>query len=216
MSHWILLANGAEHYLSGIETAHNEYDINAIAHHLAIINRFTGASCRPYSVAEHSLLCADIAEHLHAPAYVQLACLLHDAHEAITGDQSSPAKWAMGAAWDNFEHPHAHALRRWFKLQTTFASHRQQVKSIDLMALATERRDLMPWDAARHRPWPVLDTPGHQVPPADWLSLTTPKRAQMDWTEWRDAFLGRFHALREEMNATLLHRMSATLNEVQA
>lgn len=201
MTHWIILANGAEHHLTGAGLATNDHDITAIAHQLAIVNRFTGATRRPYSVAEHSLLCADIARHVGAPAHVQLACLLHDAHESITGDMSSPVKWTVGAAWEEFEAVHARALRRHFGALTTFAGYRLQIKQIDLVALATERRDLMPWSSSTHRPWPVIDTPGMQVPPADWVNLGSLKREQTHWSEWRDQLLEQFHALRAEVDA---------------
>jgi hypothetical protein len=58
MTH-IITATGAEYHLSG----HGPRPVNAedIAHQLAIINRFTGATSRPYSVAEHSLLVRLIA-----------------------------------------------------------------------------------------------------------------------------------------------------------
>ena len=194
MSFWIHLADGTEHYLTQPDTAQNTYRLETLAHHLAIINRFTGATCRPYSVAEHSLLCADIAEAYNAPLPAQLACLMHDAHEAITGDTSSPVKWALAQAWENFEQPQARALRRHFGLQTAFAGYRQQIKRIDLVALATERRDLLAFDPAAHRPWPILDTPGCEVPPHA-TRLATTKREHTHWTEWRNQFIARYEAL---------------------
>ena len=204
MSHWMLLSDGREHYLSGVDALQNTYSLQSIAHHLAIINRFTGATSRPYSVAEHSLLCADIAEACSATLPAQLACLMHDAHEAFVGDASSPVKWALGDAWNAFEHPHAHALRRHFGLQATFAGYRQQIKQIDLVALATERRDLLPFDAAQHRPWPILDTPGCEVHPVA-TSLSTLKREQTHWTEWRELFIARYESLTEQIAAAGLN-----------
>lgn len=201
MSLWIHLADGTEHYLAGPEIAHNSYRVETLAHHLAIINRFTGATRRPYSVAEHSLLCADIAEACGATLPAQMACLMHDAHEAIVGDASSPVKWALGHAWDAFEHPHAHALRRYLGLQSTFIGYRHQIKQIDLVALATERRDLLPFDPAVHKPWPILDTRGCEVHPVA-TSLCTRKREQRHWSEWRDLFTARFFDLSAQITAT--------------
>lgn len=198
MSHWMLLADGSRHYLGGYEMAYNEYNVPVLAHHIAQLARFTGAAARPYSVAEHSLLCADIAHEAgHGPA-VQLACLVHDLHEAITNDISSPAKWLLGTAWDSFEQPHARALRRALGLQTVFTAHRAAIKHIDLVALATERRDLMPWWPETSEPWPIIDTPGREVYPCT-TSLTTAKREQMHWSEWRDAFTARYAELRGQM-----------------
>lgn len=48
---------------------------------------------------------------------MQLAALMHDAHEAYTGDVSSPVKWAVGPDWALFEAKHdklvARALGMW-------------------------------------------------------------------------------------------------------
>ena len=199
-SPWILTANGATYYLGGPRTSANEHQPADIAHALACINRYTGHTRRPYSVAEHSLLCMEIAQYLDLPPVVQLACLMHDAHEAYTGDCASPAKHALGSSWDVFERAHASHLRRWFGLSTTFLAHRAAIKSIDLMAQATERRDLMPWDEASSEPWPILDTPGAVVPPADWINLASMARAHTHWTEWRDEWLRHFDGLRARVN----------------
>ncbi|WP_343593428.1 hypothetical protein [Paracidovorax wautersii] len=200
MSHWIHLADGTEHYLSHAEAALNTYRVETLAHHLAIINRFTGATRRPYSVAEHSLLCADIAEACGATPPAQLACLMHDAHEAIVGDASTPTKWSLGESWAAFEDRHARALRRHFGLQATFAAYGLQARQIDLVALATERRDLLQYDPERHRPWPILDRPGCEVQPHA-TSLTTAKREQMHWSEWRDLFIQRYQHLSAQIEA---------------
>ena len=51
-----------------------------ISHHLAQINRFTGACRRPYSVAEHSLLVLDICQRtMHMDVHGWMAALMHDA-----------------------------------------------------------------------------------------------------------------------------------------
>lgn len=51
---WIVTADGHEASLEF--PVHADYDIERIAHSLAQIVRFNGHACRPYSVAEHSLL----------------------------------------------------------------------------------------------------------------------------------------------------------------
>lgn len=196
MSTWMLTATGHEYHLSGSGLCGNQFDVGAIAHALAQINRFSGHASRPYSVAEHSLLCADIAERMQLPPIVQYAALMHDAHEAFTGDTSTPAKIAIGPGWTEFENTHARALRRFFGLVPTFTSMRNQLRQIDLVALATERRDLMPWNAEIHDGWPILDTPGKVVPEADWVDLNSARRNAQQWSEWRDQFMERYHAVR--------------------
>lgn len=54
---------------------------------LSRIPRFNGHTKRPYTVAEHSLICAWLA-----PKPLKLAALLHDAAEAYIGDIMRPVK----------------------------------------------------------------------------------------------------------------------------
>lgn len=204
---WMLTASGAEYHLAG-PTAYGAcgrpVDINDVAHHLAIVAQFNGATSRPYSVAEHSLLCCDIAQRAGVSAFVQMAALLHDAHEAYTNDLISPAKQAVNSysmafgvgAWHAFEAEHAKGVREHFKLLSVFAGHRELLRSIDLQALATARRDLTPYDPSRHMPWPVLgDHTLQPVAPADWIRLDTPEREATTWKDWRKRFLTRFAEL---------------------
>lgn len=73
--------------------------LSDIAHHLSVLPRFNGAAIherQPVSVAVHSLLVHQIVRH-HAKENV-VACLwalLHDAHEAYTGDLTTPVKQAL-------------------------------------------------------------------------------------------------------------------------
>lgn len=209
---WMLTASGGEYHLAGpiaYAPCGRPVDINDVAHHLSIIAQFNGATSRPYSVAEHSLLCCDIAQRAGASVYVQMAALLHDAHEAYTADLISPAKQAVDnysmaagiAAWRAFEAEHAKGVREHFKLLSVFGGHRDLLRSIDLQALATARRDLTPYDSARHTPWPVLgDNTLQPVAPADWVRLDTPERGAATWKDWRERFLARFFKLQLARN----------------
>lgn len=69
-----------------------DIDIHDIAHHLALINRFVGASKKPISVAQHSVY----VMRLVAKNFRTLAreALLHDASEAYLGDVS---KWVKAS-----------------------------------------------------------------------------------------------------------------------
>lgn len=59
----------------------------AIADTLAKINRYNGRTPRPWSVASHSLLVEALCPHIDMKGWA----LLHDAHESIIGDITSPA-----------------------------------------------------------------------------------------------------------------------------
>lgn len=209
MSSWMLTPSGGEYHLDGVDSFTDDgrpVNVHDVAHQLALINRFHGATSRPYSVAEHSLLCCDIAEQLGRSVHVQMAALWHDAHECATQDLSSPAKSAVNrvacagggtSAWTVFEAGHAKRFRRALGLETVFVTARAVIRQIDLIALATERRDLTAWNAERNAPWAVLcdEDPAERIEPVDWVRLNTWERSQMAWQDWRQAFLDRFEAL---------------------
>lgn len=208
---WMITATGAEYHFTGpasMTDAGRPVRIEDIAHQCAIINRYNGATIRPYSVAEHSLLCSEIAQRLGLSLVAQFAALLHDGHEPYTNDMISPAKAALNLlcalgggthAWNVFETEHAKTVRAKFGLQTVFANHRAGLRHIDLVALATERRDLTLWHADTHAGWDVLgdneESPDRRITPLDWIRLDTPEREAMTWKDWRQAFRDRFDEL---------------------
>lgn len=193
---WLLTSTGREHHLGACSALRpgNTPQIEEIAHALAQINRYTGHAARPYSVAEHSLLVCDIVAGAGLDCHAQMAALLHDAHEAYCGDVATPVKQVLGMAWMAFENTQALLVREAFQIRATHTAHRAAIKRADLMALATERRDLLPFAHEACMPWPVLDTPGDEVPPAK-LRLNTPERAAYQWHHWRDDFIQRFEQL---------------------
>lgn len=76
-------------------------NIRDIAWHLSRLCRFTGAcnTTNIYSVAEHSILVANLACTVVDTVYTKkvfLYALLHDAHEAYTGDINRPLKKLLG------------------------------------------------------------------------------------------------------------------------
>ena len=181
---WMLTATGQQVDLRCIAT--DALRIEDIAHHLALINRWSGATSRPYSVAEHSLLVVRIMEVEHgitSPSAL-LAGLLHDAHEAYTGDLTSPMKQIIGDAWHAEEQRIQHAVRAHFDILVPSAAHAEQIKTADLQALATEWRDLV----GRPELMPP-DLPA----PVGWIAMAA--RPVRDWTCLRDAFLERFFDL---------------------
>lgn len=63
-----------------------------IAGALSRICRFSGRLPIFWSVAQHSLLVAQIAYNARCSAMIRLQCLLHDAGESLIGDVPSPIK----------------------------------------------------------------------------------------------------------------------------
>ena len=81
----------------------------SLAHALARINRFGGAyvGVEQFSVAEHSVRAALLAEYLGMPWATMMKALLHDAHEVVIGDISNPMK-----RWLNKEYHAKEGLER--------------------------------------------------------------------------------------------------------
>lgn len=210
---WILTSEGADQPIAGprVYLPGPAHRIEVIAHSLAQINRYTGHATRPYSVAEHSLLVCRIVASMDLGPTAQLAALMHDAHEAITGDVSSPVKQTLGIAWLGFENLHARMLRQAHGLQTAYTAYGKEIKQADLIALATERRDLTRYDPTHNLRWPAIDTLGAEVHPLEAVDLNNPALTAMTWRHHRDAFLDQHRKLTAQIGvaANALRGMSA-------
>jgi 5'-deoxynucleotidase YfbR-like HD superfamily hydrolase len=142
---YILTTSGRAFYfqISGPE----DIQIEDIAHHLAGINRFTGAARQQLSVAQHSVWCSEYVEQRLTAKQSQvkiraaaLHALLHDAAEAYLGDISSPLK-SLLPDYRAIELRVEGIVREKFGIMGEWD---EVVKEADLRALATEKRDLMP------------------------------------------------------------------------
>jgi hypothetical protein len=149
--------------------------IEDIAHHLALINRFTGATREPYSVAQHSVLCSWIV-----PPELALTALLHDAAEAYVADVSRPLKEAMRQAadrrtdseWTPYDYISERiecAVGQRFGVELVDLDPR--VKHADLVMLATER---VHFHGSAPRDWDLgveaYDFPEETIAPWSWRS----------------------------------------------
>ena len=203
MSQWIITSTGREHYLSGpaADKPDNVPGLREISHSLAQINRFTGHCKRPYSVAEHSLLVLSLARADGAPTVLQLAALLHDAHECIVGDVASPIKAELGDVWTAFEERQQERLQLHYGIASASQLWGKDIKHWDLVALATERADLILWHKQHSTPWPVLDTYGQRIYRCD-TDLNADWRECNPWNAWAEIFEHRalelMAALRDE------------------
>lgn len=108
--------------------------IKDIAHHLSVINRFTGATREPYSVAEHCYRMSTLC-----PPELALECLMHDASEAYLNDISRPVKVKL-PEYLRFEAQMTAAVRERFGLPGDHTP--DAVKEWDNRMLVWEARDL--------------------------------------------------------------------------
>lgn len=119
-----------------VEIADIEVSLNQIV-------RFTGhySDVPPLTVAEHSLLCLQLAQMLE-PDDKELHrwVFMHDFAEAYIGDVATPVKRAMGSHWYNFATPIEQSVERALTGLTMAPDMHDKVKVYDLAALDIERR----------------------------------------------------------------------------
>lgn len=189
---WMLTVTGRRLYVG--EPKLEDILVEDIAHALAKVTRFGGHTPGDglYSVAQHSVLVSIIYEAElqkqgipSAPGSV-LGALLHDATEAYLGDMIRPVKRAVGRAYGDLEHLWERAITQRFGLSPVGTI----LKHADLRALATERRDLLPFADPKINPraWEWKEDELGVTP---WFEHISP----MSIPEARAAFLTRFDEL---------------------
>lgn len=162
--------------------------IQDIAHALSLECRF-GGHCRVhYSVAQHSIHVSEIMEKRFGCAAVPgalLAGLLHDASEAYLKDVVHPLKRSpVMAGYRQLEEHLQRLILATFGVHRHFERHATPIKQADMVALATEARDLL---------GPLL--PGWECSQEPDAKIIVP----MTCPEAEAAFLERFHRLEREM-----------------
>jgi hypothetical protein len=120
-----------------------------IVHALSLVCRFTGHCAYHYSVAQHSLLVASIlAEHCPGPENQGIALKATIRH--LLPNEQGQGLSALVDVYQQIED------RVWFAICEHFALDPDlpaSVKRADMVALATEKRDLLP---EHPEPWPCL------------------------------------------------------------
>lgn len=114
-----------------------------IANALSRICRFGGQVYAHVSVAQHSVMVAEIVADLGGSKQEQLIGLLHDATEAYVGDVISPLKRQL-PGFQEIERKWALAIGQAFNLGDALANESALVKQADEVAFYTEWRDMFP------------------------------------------------------------------------
>lgn len=154
-----------------------EIVIEDIAHHLAIVNRWNGATFFPVSVAQHSVLVS-----LCCPPEFALRGLLHDASEAYLNDMTRPVKYQDDmAGYRRIEHRLQRVIYERFGLS---GDEPLAVKAADDLVLAAEAIQVRPEPLPEHRRW------YHERVVPGWLRVQ-----EWSWRVARREFLGRFEEL---------------------
>ena len=179
-------------YVDLLDPRPDDITIEDIAGALARQCRFGGHAAGFYSVAQHCVLVHDLVSPQAHQDQARAHALLHDAHEAYTGDITRPVSLALatlagGDAVATLRDLVDRAVHKAFGLAwpppPAIAA---EIEAADLTALATERRDLMP-----------ADDPTTAPPPFAWPD-TTPHPDSIHPLPWQHAeqlFLDRFAQL---------------------
>lgn len=161
--------------VSLLNPQYSQIDIGDIAHGLAFQCRFNGQTSRFYSIAQHCLMVTSIL-----PDHLKLAGLLHDAAEAYIGDVVQPLKVLL-PDYQVIESNFNQAIGLRFNVNL---DHQEEVKAADLIALATEKRDLLPRERCD---WELLKG----IRPLDRLTLPmSPEQSE-------ESFMRTYFALLE-------------------
>jgi hypothetical protein len=186
---WLTTFTGHRFYPT--EPDVRKIDIRDIAHALSNQCRFAGHSKWHYSVAQHSVLVAQILREDGHDSRVQLRGLLHDAAEAYLTDIPSPIKHLdFMEEYRQLEDRLEIAISLRF-LGLALPLGCPIVKGADLRALTTEARDLVSDPNAMHS-WTII----RGIRPR----METIERLQPEQAESK--FLARYSVLVDRMKQT--------------
>lgn len=130
-------------HMNPLRPAAQDIDILDIAHALSLLCRGNGHIKSFYSVAQHSIACAEEANMRGHTSPVILGCLLHDASEAYLSDVTRPVKREL-PQYLQAEEALQDAIFRRFLGRTPTEDEKKKIADIDDCMLSMEFHQLMP------------------------------------------------------------------------
>ena len=137
--------------------------------------RFNGHTKKPITIAQHSVLVAEMVMDAGGSDELILAALLHDGHEAYMSDIPSPIKWALGDNWKPFKEVEAKidaAISERFGIDVSLFSD-PLLKHADGSALWHEKEALLE-DWGHMWQWDLILGDNIPLPDPNNMDLTDP------------------------------------------
>jgi len=151
---WTNLVTGE--MVSVLDPEPERIGIEAIAYGLAGEYRYSGQTRPRLTVAEHSVLCAELAMRMYGGDRLPLLALLHDAAEGLgLHDLASPIKWVL-FGYQVLEDRWMAAVWKAFNIEPPTEMEQQRVTYVDRVVLATEATKLF-GDISHWQPMPKPD-----------------------------------------------------------
>lgn len=173
-------------YVNPLYLRVEDIEIWDIAQHLGNQCRYSGAVREFFSVGQHAVLCALALEDAGCDVEVVYTALHHDDSEAYLQDVARPLKEDpyFGKAYRGAEQRAEKIIAEALGLIYPYPP---EIKAMDTVLLATERRDLMPDDG---REWEILRG---VVPLETKITPWSPRRSRQAFLQL-DARLSRRRA----------------------
>lgn len=112
---------------------------------LTRLNRFTGHTARPYSVAEHTYNCYRLAKELNYSIREQFLVFIHDFAEVYCGDVNTSLKNLL-PEYKKIERQIELAICDYFGIKPPTKEEEKMIKVVDYTMLIIEMRDLTRYD----------------------------------------------------------------------
>jgi hypothetical protein len=171
-------------YVNPLALRPEDIDIHDVAHHLAGINRYTGATPEPYNVAQHSVIVARYFRHMKW--MVRLAALMHDSPEFVLNDIASPVKHnpEYGEAYHRFEADAIAVIFDTFGIDRALIESTRkggQIKAIDDLVFHREAASWEGWGGnidPRDRIYPVSAAEAERMFLAEYREIMAAKKRE--------------------------------------